>query len=215
MKTIKTAPLYDLLDNLLPRTLLGVLGVACLITLNGCATSEPSTWEKSSSPWDQRRTSGQAASAPAAETYKADLEMPETSEVELSYETESVDSFSPPVAVGSEPVSEPVSEIETPDVGDTQSLADDASIMDQPADYYTMQLMASVDIDRVIRFADENQVSTKYIVATNRDGVTWHVLLLGIYPDYSSAVAARDEIAPSLKNAPWIRKVGSVQKLVH
>jgi septal ring-binding cell division protein DamX len=127
-----------------------------------------------------------------------------TSEVELSYQTESVESFAPE-AVAAAPV-EMDNGIEPPTV--------ENSIMDQPANYYTMQLMASVDIDRVIRFANENEVSTEYIVATERDGVIWHVLLLDIYPDYSSAVAARDEISPRLKNEPWIRGVGSVQKLV-
>jgi len=89
-----------------------------------------------------------------------------------------------------------------------------ATFMEQPTDYYTLQLIASVDIDRVMRFAEEEQISTQYIVATERDGVIWHVLLLDVYPDYSSALAARDEIASSLKNTPWVRRVGSVQKLV-
>ncbi|RDH82290.1 MAG: hypothetical protein DIZ80_08295 [endosymbiont of Galathealinum brachiosum] len=180
--------------------LLGLVGVA--FALNACS-SEPAPWTKSESVWDQRRNA--EPEAPAAETYKADLEMPadSASEVELSYQTESVESFAPEAAAEPEPV-EAVAE----------AVSEEGSIMDQPASYYTMQLMASVDIDRVIRFAEENHVSTQYIVATERDGVIWHVLLLDIYPDHSSAVAARDEIAPSLKDAPWIRSVGSVQKLV-
>ena len=179
--------------------LMGLVGLA--LALNACS-SEPAAWTKSESVWDQRRDT--EAEAPAAETYKADLEMPadKAAEVELSYQIEPVDSFAPEASA--EPESVAVEE----------AAPENAPIMDQPASYYTMQLMASVDIDRVIRFAEENHVSTQYIVATERDGVIWHVLLLDIYPDYSSAVAARDEIAPSLKDAPWIRPVGSVQKLV-
>lgn len=180
--------------------------VGASLALNACS-SEPSPWTKSSSPWEQRQNTESTAAAPTPETYKADLEMPaETaSEVELSYQTESVESFAPEAVAAAVPV-EMDNGIEPPTV--------ENSIMDQPANYYTMQLMASVDIDRVIRFANENEVSTEYIVATERDGVIWHVLLLDIYPDYSSAVAARDEISPRLKNEPWIRGVGSVQKLV-
>ena len=182
--------------------------VCAFLALNACS-SEPSPWTKSSSPWEQRQNTESTTPAPTAETYKADLEMPaETAnEVELSYQTESVESFVPEAAASG--VAAPVemdNGIEPPSV--------ENSIMDQPANYYTMQLMASVDIDRVIRFANENEVSTEYIVATERDGVIWHVLLLDVYPDYSSAVAARDEISPRLKNEPWIRSVGSVQKLI-
>lgn len=184
--------------------LLGLIGVA--VVLNACS-SDPTPWTKSDSPWDQRRGSEIEAEAPAADAYKADLEMPadSASEVELSYEAEVIESYEPEGALEPEPAAVMAVE-ETP--------VEAGSIMDQPANYYTMQLMASVDIDRVIRFAEENQVSTQYVVATERDGVVWHVLLLDIYPDYSSAVIARDEIAPSLRNAPWIRSVGSVQKLV-
>lgn len=182
--------------------LLGLVGV--VVTMNACS-SDPAPWTKSDSPWDQRR--GTEAEAPAADSYKADLEMPADSatEVELSYEADTVESFTPEAAVEPEETSYAVEE---------ESSAETGSIMGKPANYYTMQLMASVDIDRVIRFAEENQISTQYVVATERNGVVWHVLLLDIYPDYSTAVAARDEISPSLRNAPWIRTVGSVQKLV-
>lgn len=189
--------------------LLGIAGAA--IVLHGCA-SEPAPWTKSESPWDQRRDA--AAEAPAADIYKADLEMPVESadEVELSYQAGSVESFAPEAAVDAEPV-----EVEAVIVQDEMydsAPAVGGSIMEQPAGYYTIQLIASVDIDRVYRFAEQNQISTQYIVPTVRDGVTWHVLLLDVYPDYSSAVAARDEIAPILTTQPWIRSVGSVQKLM-
>lgn len=185
--------------------LFSLIGV--VIVLNACSSEEASPWAKSESPWDQRRSENVEAAAPAADTYKADLEMPadNVDEVELSYQTESVESFTP-----EETIEAPTEELAVME----ETISGDTTIMDQPADYYTMQLMASVDIDRVIRFAEANQLSTQYLVATERDGVIWHVLLLDVYPDYSSAVAARDEIAPSLKNEPWIRKVGSVQKLV-
>ena len=195
MKIKRITPIYKLL---------GLVGV--VITLNACS-SDPAPWTKAESPWDQRRSP--EAEAPAADAYKADLEMPAAaaSEVELSYEADAVESFTPEAVAEPEP-------LEAAALAIDETNAEAGSIMEQPANYYTIQLMASVDIDRVIRFASENQISSQYVVATERDGVVWHVLLLDIYPDYSSAVAARDEIAPSLRNAPWIRSVGSVQKLV-
>jgi septal ring-binding cell division protein DamX len=183
--------------------------VVVVIFIHGCS-NEPVAWTKSSSPWERSKPA--KAEAPAAEAYKADLDMPEdrAGEVELSYQPEPVQTYEP------EPLAEPESELEPEPVAAPleEPRSEVASIMDQPANYYTLQLMASVDIDRVIQFAEQNQISTQYVVATERDGVIWHVLLLDVFPDYSSAVAARDEIAPSLTNAPWIRKVGSVQALV-
>ena len=87
-------------------------------------------------------------------------------------------------------------------------------ILELPATYYTVQLMASVDIDRVYRFADENQLSIKYVVPTNRDGMTWYVLLLDVYPDRESAVIGKNEVASILRTEPWIRNVGSIQQLI-
>jgi len=205
------------------RPLLVLCGAA--LFLSGCSSSEPTAWTKSSSPWDrptdnEPSATRQAAEAPATESYKADLGMPieepVSREAELSYQAAPVDDFASPPEMGPEADLEPnmVSDLEPPAevVEESQSAGD--TFLDQPADYYTMQLMASVDIDRVMRFAQEEQISTRFIVATVRDGVVWHVLLLDVYADYSSAVAARDEIAPSLKNEPWIRRVSSVQKLM-
>jgi len=184
--------------------MLGLVGMA--MALNACS-SEPSPWTKASSPWDQRK--GGEVEAPAADIYKADLEMPMEGgdQVELSYQAESVDSFAPEVAA-TEPVEDMAMVTEEP------VMTESSSIMDFPASHYTVQLMASIDIDRVYRFAEQNQISTQYVVPTERDGVTWHVLLLGVYPDYSSAVSGKDEVAPSLSTQPWIRKVGAVQNLM-
>jgi len=182
------------------RTLLKLLGLAGLLVSISACSSDPSPWTKDSSPWDQRRSSD--VEAPAAEEYKSDLEMQSDVpiEVENTYEPEPVEVTEAEMMAEPEPVIE-----------DTNQ---PASIMDHPAGYYTVQLMASVDIDRVYRFAEQNQITAEYVVPTERDGVTWHVLLLGIYPNYASAAAAKDEIAGSLATQPWIRKVGAVQKLV-
>jgi len=77
-----------------------------------------------------------------------------------------------------------------------------------------VQVMASVDIDRVYKFAERNQLSVRYVIPTLRDGVTWHVLLLDVYPDYNAAKAGVAEMEGLLPTQPWIRKIGSIQKLV-
>lgn len=191
----------------LKSSLLKLLGLASTAIMLSACSSDPAPWSKNDSPWDSRRNA--EVEAPAADAYKSDLGMPgeTSSEVDLSYQAGSVESFAPEAAIEPAPV-----EVEAPLVAEEPMAT--GGIMDYPANYYTVQLMASVDIDRVYRFADKNQVSTQYVVATMRDGVTWHVLLLDVYPDYSSAVAAKDEIAPILATQPWVRSVGSVQKIM-
>jgi len=196
----------------------GGLLAGVLLALAGCA-EEPSPWTKSSSPWERSQSEAQA---PAAESYKADLEMQEepepeaTDEVELSYQAEPVESFVPEAEPEPESVDVAAVDVE-PEESYEQTAAPvsgGSSLMDQPASYYTVQLMASVDIDRVYRFAQENQISTEFVVPTHRGGVIWHVLLLGIYEDYAAASVGKEEVAPLLKTEPWIRSVGSVQKLM-
>jgi len=88
------------------------------------------------------------------------------------------------------------------------------AIMEFPSEYFTIQLLASSDIERVAKFAKKHQVSTQFIVETERNNEVWYVLLLGIYTDYDSAVLAGEDIAKTMKNELWIRNVGSVQEIV-
>ena len=191
-----------------------VLGMASVMALLSACASEPSPWTKQQSPWEQRRQ--EMAEAPAADQYRQELATVDQgmSEVELSYQTGQVDSFAP-AAVEAEPAPmEAEAMVEEPAAVAPEAISPEQEIMSQPADYYTVQVIASVDIDRVYKFAEQNQLSIRYVVPTVRDGVTWHVLLLDVYPDYSSAKAAMDEVAGTLTTQPWIRKVGSVQNLM-
>ncbi len=180
--------------------------------LSACSNSSaPSPWAKQSSPWDQRKESIQDTAAPAAEEYKQELAAVDQSinDVELNYQTQQVDSFAP--------VKAELTESEVVGAGvivSSESMSQKEEILNLPADYYTVQLMASVDVTRVHKFAEQNQVSTRYIVPTVRNGVIWHVLLLDVYPDRASAKAGLNEIVDSLKTQPWIRSVGSIQKLM-
>ena len=185
--------------------------------LSACGASEPSPWTKKSSPWDQRPQKSQHSSidaeAPAAATYKEELAAVDQSvqAVELNYQSEAVDSVVPEEAPAVEE-SPAVAEDNTPATNDVISAEDE--VLNQPADYYTVQLMASVDSDRAYKFAEKHQLSSRYIVATHRGDTVWYVLLLGLYPDYSTAKAEMADIAGRLKTTPWVRKLGGIQKLM-
>jgi len=181
--------------------------------LSACGASESSPWTKKSSPWEQQRPqqaqrSSIDAEAPAAASYKEELAAVDQSlqEVELNYQSEAVDSVVPE----EEPAV--VETTENAPVADAVSAEDE--VLNQPADYYTVQLMASVDIDRAYKFAEKYQLDSRYIVATHRGDTIWYVLLLGIYPDYSTAKAEMSAVADGLKTTPWVRKLGGIQKLM-
>ncbi len=181
--------------------------------LSACGSSEPSPWTKKSSPWDQgrsqqtQRQSSINAEAPAADSYKEELAAVDQSlqDVDLNYQSQPVDSFVPEAEIETEAADEAAA---------MDELSAEDEVLNQPADYYTVQLMASVDKNRAYRFAEKHQLSSRYIVATHRGDAVWYVLLLGIYPDYASAKAAMNDVAGSLKTTPWVRKLGGIQKLM-
>ena len=181
---------------------------AMSIILTACSGSAPS---KQGSIWDQRRDSNNIK-APAAAEYKQELAALDqsTSDVELSYQAEQVESFTPDtVAEATEPEAAAVTTDLESDVSSVEK-----EILAMPATNFTVQLFASVDIDRVYKFAEQNQISVQYVVPTIRDGIVWYILLLDVYVDYSSAKMSMEDISASLTTQPWVRSIGSVQKLI-
>lgn len=169
-----------------------------LLLLCACSANETG-YTKKASPWDHIRNTPQTARINS-----------DAAPIELELSQQPGDMQAEPVQV--EPVTEMVEEAPTEEVSEVSSIG--GGILEMPADYYTVQLMASVDIDRVYKFADQNQLSIKYIVPTYRDGLLWHVLLLDVYPDRASATEGKDEVEAKLRTQPWIRTVGSIQKLM-
>lgn len=190
-----------------------LLGVASFaVILAACSgTSEKSEWgEKTASPW---------AAGGSIKSGRDAYEEAQALDQAVAGDAAAVDqlAYDPYAPAPAEPVEEmaAVAEEVPMTAGSAPAgMGAEQEIMNQPANYYTLQLMASVDIDRVYKFAEKNQLSVRYVVPTVRDGVTWHVLLLDIYPDLSSAKIARDEMSGVLKTSPWIRTLGSIQKLM-
>ena len=178
----------------------GLLG--SLLMLSACSSGESTGWTKKASPWDHIRSPKENSGS-----YEQTAPI-EVASDESQYAAEEVPVVEP------EPVVEVIAEEPAIEEYPVEEPVVAGGILDVPADYYTVQLMASVDIDRVYRFADQNQLSIQYIVPTYRDGVVWHVLLLDVYPDRASAKAGKNEVEATLRTQPWIRSVGSIQKLM-
>ena len=176
------------------------------VVLTACSGSAPA---KQGSIWDQRRSTSSVA-VPAAAEYKKELAAVDqsTSDAELSYQA---DSLAPDGAA--ETIEPEVAALETDAESAVSSV--EKEILAMPATSFTVQLFASVDIDRVYRYAEQNQISVQYIVPTVRDDIIWYILLLDVYPGYSAAKASMEEISVSLSTQPWVRSIGSVQKLIN
>lgn len=178
-------------------------GSVLCVLMSACSTSgDSSDWNKKASPWDRIRDNPSAAvnEEPASESVPVEIEMMQAQRAQTG------PAQAEPVAVLVEQQPVAVAPVIEPSPLDR--------VMQAPASYFTVQVMASVDPNRVYRFAEQHQLPIDYIVPTLRDGVTWHVLLLDIYPDRASAVSAQAEAAATLKTRPWVRSVGSIQKIM-
>jgi DamX protein len=79
---------------------------------------------------------------------------------------------------------------------------------------YTLQLMASVDLNAVKSFLDQNQLhhKAKYFQA-DYHGNTWYVLLYGNYASLSQARMALHQLPPAVKALhPWVKSVQVVKQ---
>ncbi len=89
-------------------------------------------------------------------------------------------------------------------------------ILQQPADHYAVQLVALPDEVQIREYAADKGLDSPLYVKTFNNGITWYVLLLGVYPDYSGA---NDAIADWNRSGgppitTWVRQLGPLQKLI-
>jgi tetratricopeptide (TPR) repeat protein len=89
-------------------------------------------------------------------------------------------------------------------------------ILQQPPDYYAVQLVALQDEDKTLQYAADKGLDSPLYLRIFSKGVNWYVLLLGIYPDNSSAEIAVEEWNESGKPPikTWIRQLGALQKMI-
>ncbi len=90
------------------------------------------------------------------------------------------------------------------------------TVLAQPPEYYTVQLIAMQEKEQVLDYARQNGLDHPIYVRIQSQGTDWYVLLLGFYPDRDTAEFARKqwEGARILKIRPWIRKLAPLQEAV-
>jgi hypothetical protein len=82
---------------------------------------------------------------------------------------------------------------------------------------YTLQLMASVDLQAIKDFLNQHQLNgnAKYFHASYR-GNTWYVLLYGNYASLAQAHVALNSLPPAVKALhPWVKSTEIVKKEIN
>lgn len=79
------------------------------------------------------------------------------------------------------------------------------------ADGYTIQLIALPSAERLEAFARERGVPGLVATSITKDGKTHYVLLLGSFPDKSSALTAAEHLPEGLQDLkPWVRPMANL-----
>ncbi len=91
-----------------------------------------------------------------------------------------------------------------------------ALILQQPADFFAVQLIAMQGREQVLTFASNQGIDEPLLTRISSQGTDWYVLLLGIYPDRASALSAREAWLQgrTLTMQPWIRNLAPLQEAI-
>jgi len=100
----------------------------------------------------------------------------------------------------------------TPAADHPDSLDDLAWLKRQPANHFTLQLLASPQITSLQEFVKQHDLAGKAVMFETRakDGKPWYALAHGSYPSRQAAEQASQALPAGIK--PWIRRFASIQE---
>ena len=88
---------------------------------------------------------------------------------------------------------------------------DIAWLKQQPADYFTLQLLASRQIENLRTFIKQHRLDGQTVIFESRDsGKPWYAVAYGSYPSRQAAEQAGGELPAGIN--PWIRQFASIQQ---
>ena len=98
----------------------------------------------------------------------------------------------------------------------TSSATGSEEILSLPGDYFTVQLMAMKNEQKVLEYATENGIENPLYVHILSQDINWYVLLLGTYVDQSAANDAKAdwEETRALEVKPWTRRLSPLQDAI-
>lgn len=93
--------------------------------------------------------------------------------------------------------------------------SDSIALSELPADFYTVQIIATSSMEALESFTKEHGLRDSLSARVEANGNFYYVLLLGAYETLSDARAAAASRPESLMSIePWVRKLGSLQAAV-
>lgn len=99
-------------------------------------------------------------------------------------------------------------EADTPQAAASSDLA---WLQRQPAEHYTLQLLAARQRDNLRAFIEQHQLDkTSVIFASQRNGEPWYAVAHGSYPSREAAQQAATKLPAGIE--PWIRRFGDIQQ---
>ena len=89
-------------------------------------------------------------------------------------------------------------------------------ILNQNPDLYTIQLLATVDRDLLVKFVDRNNLVDRVAFFHRyHNGGDWYSLIFGLYPSWSEAMKTLKDLPEYLtKASPWVIRINSVQDII-
>jgi septal ring-binding cell division protein DamX len=98
----------------------------------------------------------------------------------------------------------------------TISATGSEEILSLPGDYFTVQLMAMKNEEKVLEYATVNGIGNPLYVRILSQDINWYVLLLGTYADQSTANDAKADWEESrdLEVKPWTRRLSPLQDAI-
>jgi hypothetical protein len=96
------------------------------------------------------------------------------------------------------------------------SAAGSEEVLSLPGDYFTVQLMAMKNEQKVLAYATENGIENPLYVRILSQDINWYVLLLGTYADQSAANDAKSDWEETrvLEVKPWTRRLSPLQDAI-
>ena len=94
----------------------------------------------------------------------------------------------------------------------------EAWLLQQPGKLYSLQLLGSRSEKSVLQFIHENKLDPDRCAYYRGSfkGADWYVLMYGVFPSRTAALAARDRLPARIrKDKPWPRSLTSVQEAIH
>lgn len=181
-----------------------VLVLAGSVGLAACS-SKPAPWAESSSPWDNR---AEESGVQPVVMDEPGVDALEPIDIAPGDGMMGLEEDIMPMDAQAEML-EPV--MEEPPVAAPVMVS--GNLAQQPANYYTVQVVASSSMGQLKDFARRNQLSDEWVAETSVNGKVWYVLMLGVYPSKTEAEQALASVQ-GLETQPWVRTVGSVQSVM-